>query len=98
MDGLIPRRNKDTIGVGIFYDGLSSDFKDVVGPLLSVAATLKNRKLTRISLDETTGAEIYYKAQITPWFAVTADLPVITATLSTQDTKVVAGVRGKVTF
>jgi len=98
MEGLIPRRNKDTIGIGVFHNELSDGFKGVVGNLLSVAATLKNRTLTRIAIEDNDGFEAYYKAQITPWFAVTADVQVITATLSPEDTKVAVGVRGKLTF
>jgi porin len=98
MNGPLRRRNKDVFGIGVFHNELSDGFKGVIGPLLSVAATLKNRTLTRINIEDTDGFEAYYKAQITPWFAVTADVQVITETLSTQDTKIVAGVRGKVTF
>ena len=98
MTGLIPRRDKDVIGIGYFHTELSSDFKGTVGPLLSAAATLDNRARTRISIEDTDGFEAYYKAQITSWAAVTGDLQVITETLSTNDTKVVAGVRTKLTF
>jgi carbohydrate-selective porin OprB len=98
MSGLIQRRSKDVFGIGVFHNELSDGFKGVIGPLLSVAATLKNRTLTRIAIEDTDGFEAYYKAQITPWFAVTADLQVITETLSNQDTKVAVGVRGKVKF
>jgi porin len=98
MNGPFRRRNKDVFGVGYFHNELSNGFKNLVGPVLSVAATLKNRARTRINIEDTDGFEAYYKAQVTPWFAVTADLQVITETLSTEDTKVVAGVRGKVTF
>jgi porin len=98
MDGLIPRRNKDTFGVGIFHNELSNGFKGVVGPLLSVVATVANRTPTKIAIEDTDGFEAYYKAQLTPWFAVTADVQVISATLSPEDTKVAVGVRGKVTF
>jgi len=98
MTGLIPRRDKDVIGIGYFHTELSSDFKGTVGPLLSAAATLNNRALTRITIEDTDGFEAYYKAQITPWVAVTGDVQVITETLSTEDTKVVAGVRTKLTF
>jgi porin len=98
MNGPFQRRSKDVFGIGVFHNELASGFKNAVGPLLSVAATLKNKTLTRIAIEDTDGFEAYYKAQITPWFAVTADLQVITETLSTEDTKVVAGVRGKVTF
>jgi porin len=98
MNGPFQRRSKDVFGIGYFHTELSSGFKNLVGPVLSVAATLKNRTLTRINIEDTDGFEAYYKAQITPWLAVTADLQVITETLSSEDTKVVAGVRGKVTF
>ena len=98
MTGLIPRRDKDVIGIGYFHTELSDDFKGTVGPLLSAAATLNNRALTRITIEDTDGFEAYYKAQITPWVAVTGDVQVITETLSTEDTKVVAGVRTKLTF
>ena len=40
----------------------------------------------------------YYVAQLTPWFAMTGDVQVITATLSSEDTKLVTGLRGKLTF
>jgi porin len=96
MNGPIPRRDKDVLGVGYFHTELSNGFKDTVGPLLSLAATVVNRRRTRINIEDTDGFEAYYKAQITPWFAVTGDVQVITETLSNQDTKVVAGIRGKI--
>jgi carbohydrate-selective porin OprB len=98
MTGVIPRRDKDVLGVGYFHNELADGYKNTVGPLLSVAATVANRTPTRIAIEDTDGFEAYYKAQITPWLAVTADLQVITETLSSEDTKIVAGVRGKVTF
>ena len=98
MNGLIPGRDKDVIGVGYFHAELSDDFKGTVGPLLSVAATLENRSPTRITIEDTDGFEAYYKAQITPWFALTGDIQFITETLSSNDSKVVAGARAKVTF
>jgi porin len=98
MNGPIPSRSGDTFGVGYFHNELSSGFKDTVGPLLSVAETIANRTPTRISIEDTDGFEAYYLAQLTPWFAVTGDLQVITETVSTSDTKIVTGVRGKLTF
>jgi len=98
MTGTFRRRDKDVFGIGIFHAGLASGFKNAVGPLLSVAATVVNRTPTRIAIEDTDGFEAYYKAQLTPWFALTGDVQVITATLSTEDTKLVTGVRGKVTF
>jgi len=94
----IRSRDKDTLSVGYFHNELSDGFKNTVGPLLSFAATIVNRTPTRIAIEDTDGFEAYYKAQVTPWFAVTGDVQVITATLSTNDTKLVTGVRGKLTF
>jgi porin len=98
MNGPFQGRDSDVFGVGYFHNELSSGFKDTVGPLLSVAATIVNRTPTSIAIDDTDGFETYYKAQVTPWFALTGDLQVITATLSTNDTKLVTGIRGKLTF
>lgn len=92
MNGPISGREKDVLGVGYFHSELSSGFKDIVGPLLSVALG------TSINIEDTEGFEAYYKAQLLPWLAVTGDLQVITATLSTEDTKIVTGLRAKVTF
>ena len=94
----IRSRDKDTFSVGYFHNELSNGFKNTVGPLLSVAATVVNRTPTRIAIEDTDGFEAYYKAQVTPGFAMTGDVQVITATLSTNDTKLVTGVRGKLTF
>jgi porin len=91
-------RDKDMFSVGYFHNELSDGFKNAVGPLLSVAATIVNRMPTTIAIEDTDGFEAYYKAQVAPWFAVTGDVQVITATLSTNDTKLVTGIRAKLTF
>ena len=44
------------------------------------------------------GGEIYYNAQITPWFHLTADLQVVEPALGANDTAVVAGMRAKLEF
>ena len=98
VNGPIRSRDKDTFGVGYFHNELSNGFKNTVGPLLSVAATVANRTRTRIAIEDTDGFEAYYEAQLTPWFALTGDVQVITETLSTEDTKVVVGLRGKTVF
>ena len=97
-NGPIRGRDKDTFGVGYFHNELSSSFKNTVGPLLSVAATVVNRERTRIAIEDTDGFEAYYVAQLTPWFALTGDLQVITETLSSEDTKLVTGLRANLTF
>ena len=53
----------------------------------------KSRTPTRINIEDTDGFEVYYKAQVTPRFAVTGDVQLITETLSSEDSKTVAGVR-----
>jgi len=98
MNGPIRSRENDTFAVGYFHNGLSSGSKNAVGPLLSAAATVANRTPTRIAIEDTDGFEAYYVAQLTPWFAMTGDVQVITATLSSEDTKLVTGLRGKLTF
>lgn len=92
MSGLIPERDKDVFGIGYFHTQLNSGFKDIVGPLLSFV------KSTNINIEDTNGMEAYYKVQVAPWLAITGDVQLITETLSTEQTKVVAGVRAKVTF
>ena len=94
----IRNRDSDTFAVGYFHNELNSGFKNAVGPLLSVAATVTSRTPTRIAIEDTDGFEAYYVAQLTPWFAMTGDVQVITATLSSEDTKLVTGLRGKLTF
>lgn len=98
MRGLFPDRDKDVAGIGYFHTQLNSGFKDVIGPLLSATATITNGAVTRVNIEDTDGFEAYYKVQVTPWLAITGDVQVITETLSTEKTKVVTGLRAKVTF
>ena len=83
--GLIACREQDTMGVGYFYSGLSGDLKDFF------------RRVPRApELGDLQGVELYYNAAITPWFHVTADLQVVDPSVSTRDTAVVLGLRGKI--
>ncbi len=50
--GLVSNRPADTMGVSYFFTGLSSDFKDLGGPL--------------IDLQDVQGVELYYNAAVTP--------------------------------
>jgi porin len=74
-------RENDRMGIGYFYSGLSSDFKNLV-PLLA--------------LEDLQRGEIYYNAEIKPWFHLTADLQVVQPGLSRRDAALVLGLRGKV--
>jgi porin len=91
-DGVIPGRERDAFGVGYFYTGLSQNFKDLVSPVLSIAAG------EDISLQDLQGVEVYYKFGLTPWLDVTADLQVVQPSINTFDTDVIASVRTKITF
>jgi porin len=57
-----PNREHDRMGISYWYNGVSDDLK----ALVPVAR-----------LQEVQGGEIYYNAEITPWFHLTADLQVI---------------------
>jgi porin len=71
------------MGVGYFYSGLSSDFKD----LLAVAS---------LDVGDVQGVELYYNAEITPWFHLTGDIQVIDPAEQTTDTALVLGLRAKI--
>jgi porin len=81
--GLICGREADTMGVGYFYTGLSSDFKQLVsaGPLPDI--------------QDVQGVELYYNAAITPWFHLTADLQIVDNENVADDTAIIIGLRAK---
>jgi porin len=81
--GLLFARERDTIGVGYFYSGLSGDFKS----LLAAAA---------LDVGNLQGVELYYNAEITPWFHLTADLQVVEPADRTSDTALILGLRAKI--
>lgn len=82
--GLIKSRPSDTMGIAYFYTGLSSDFKDLVSPL--------------IPLQNVQGTEFYYNYSVTPWFNLTPDLQVLQPSAIGNDTAVVVAMRAKLTF
>ena len=78
-------RERDSFGMGWYYIGLS----DELGPIA-------NRLLR--PRDET-GVELYYKATITDWCELTADVQVLEpAVRRNATTAVVAGLRGNIEF
>lgn len=81
--GLIRTRERDAFGVGYFYSGLSDDFKS-----LMAAADLE--------LGDLQGVELYYNAELRPWFHLTFDLQVIEPADRANDTALVLGLRAKV--
>jgi porin len=81
--GLIHGRELDTMGVGYFYDELSSDFKQLVSTLPT------------LELEDVQGVELYYNAEITPWFHLTGDLQIIDNENVGDDTAIILGLRAK---
>lgn len=81
--GVLCGREKDTVGMGYFYSGLSGQFKT----LLAAAP---------LDLGDLQGVELYYNAEVTPWFHVAADLQIIEPADQTQDTAIAFGLRAKV--
>jgi porin len=80
--GTMDCRPHDRMGLGYFYTGLNSDFKN-----LFVFAN---------PLQDLHGGEVYYNAEVTPWFHVTADLQVINPGPQALDTAIVLGLRAKI--
>ena len=72
------------MGVGYFYDELSSNFKQLVSTLPSV------------DLENVHGVELYYNAAVTPWFHLTGDLQVIDNQNVADDTAIILGLRAKI--
>jgi porin len=82
-NGLFRGREADSMGVGWFYSGLSSDFKSLLSPPLEIR--------------DLTGVEAYYNAAITPWFHLTADVQVVEpAERNNRNTAFLFGLRTKI--
>jgi porin len=82
--GLNCNREHDRMGISYFYSGVSDDLKNLVNPA--------------VGLQDLQGGEIYYSAEITPWFHLTADFQVIQPEIDSQDGAVVLGLRAKIDF
>ena len=78
----ISGRKNDTIGAGYYYLGYSDDFK-------------KDARLV-IPVRDERGVELFYNVGVTPWCHITADLQVVTPTLSPAESSVVLGLRTKI--
>jgi porin len=78
-------REQDSFGIGWYYIGLS----DEIGPIANFLLQPRDE----------TGVELYYKAAITNWFDVTADVQVIEpAVRRGASTAVLAGLRANLKF
>lgn len=78
------RRPGDRMGIGYFYNGLSSPLEGLAAPIAA--------------LQDVHGGEAYYNAEITPWFHLTFDLQAIQSDVKSRDTALVLGMRAKVDF
>jgi porin len=72
------------MGVGYFYDGLNSGFKQLVSTLPA------------FDLQDVQGVELYYNAEITPWFHLTGNLQVVANENDGDDPAVILGLRAKI--
>lgn len=82
--GLSDSRQHDRTGIAYFYNEPSSGLKQLLPRALD--------------LDQQHGVELYYNAEITPWFHLTADLQVIDSANTANDTAVIVGVRSNIRF
>jgi porin len=81
---MLPGRSQDTFGVGVFYLGLSSEFKRLARPF--------------VPQDDEYGFETFYNYAVTPWCHVTGDLQVVNPSTISVDTAVITGMRVQVLF
>ena len=77
-------RPRDRMGIAYFYNSLNDDFQGVFDFVTPV--------------NDVHGGEIYYNAEINPWFHLTVDLQVIDPTIEAEDTAVVVGTRARIDF
>jgi porin len=88
-NNLLCGREDDTFGLGLFYLGISSDFKDLLdGRVLGNALSQRDEY----------GLEIFYNMAITPWCRWTADFQVVQPSTKAFDTSIVLGTRLKIDF
>lgn len=80
--GLSDSRPNDRMGIAWFYNGLHDDFKNAFGLVTPVG--------------DLQGGEVYYNAQVTPWFNLTFDLQTVEPAIQRLDTAVVLGLRAHV--
>jgi porin len=82
--GLFASRPHDRMGVGGWWNGLSSNFKDLTSPVAD--------------LDDTWGFEMYYNLEMTPWAHLSADLQLVQNQNNGDDLAVIPGIRAVIDF
>lgn len=83
--GLMPTRENDRMGVGAYFNKLSSDFKELT-------------HVFGVDLGDMWGVELYYNAEITPWFHLTGDIQIVQNQNDTDDPAIILGLRGVLEF
>jgi porin len=84
--GLICSRPNDRIGVGGFFNQISSDLKHLT------------RDLGVLDLENIWGAEIYYNVEATPWMHLTADAQLVDNENRDDSMAVILGLRMVIDF
>lgn len=83
--GLVPNREKDRMGVGSFYNQLSSEIKDLTSRV-------------GIELENVWGTEVYYNAEITKSMHITGDIQFVNNQNRDDNTAVILGLRAVIDF
>jgi len=82
--GLVRGRESDTTGIGYFYDGLGSQFKNLVNVLPTV------------QIQDIQGVEMYYNSEVTPWFHLTLDFQAVDNQNVSNDIAYMLGLRANI--
>jgi porin len=83
-NGMVPGRERDTVGLGYYYYDFSDKLQSAVAPL--------------IKIDDEQGFEIFYRMEVTPWCSVSADLQIVNPATASRDSFVALGLRTNIRF
>ena len=83
-EGMIPGRPGDAFAIGGFWYNFSDALQEAVDPL--------------INFNDEAGVEAWYRFQLTPWFALTADLQVIDPASGDRPTFALGAIRANLKF
>ena len=84
-DSPIAGRSQDGFGVGWYYAALSNDLAPFINAALG-------------GLGDGQGIELFYRAQMTPWFHVTPDVQILWPGRDNVDTTYIVGLRSNISF
>ena len=83
-EALIPGRPGDAFAIGGFWYNFSNVLQETIAPALN--------------FNDEIGLETWYRLQLTPWFAVTADLQVIDPAAGDQPAFAIGALRANLKF